>query len=111
MPKTRLNHDAFGRILQELIEGPCTVAELVDITGLHFITMQRLTHTLYKMKVIHVAAWEKDCKNRWSIRAYALGHGKDKPKPKPTPRHVRRLSWPSRHKGSAMEQVVQCLQQ
>ena len=69
-----------------LIAGPTTVSGLCEESGLAYNSCRKFVATLYRRKLVHIAAWERDSIGRWTIAAYAWGTGKDaKRPPKLTP--------------------------
>lgn len=78
----KVNQDAYARLFAELLEGPMTAHDAVEVAGLHIITAQSLFRTLKKHKVVHVVAWEPDSRGRDVTPVYGLGKGRDKPRRK-----------------------------
>lgn len=83
-----LNHTNSGAVAYALcfgclLDGPCTVFELIEESGIHANTARKLLRILKRHKRIHIAAWENDSVGRSTIAAYALG---DKPDAKRRPR-------------------------
>jgi predicted ArsR family transcriptional regulator len=68
-----------------LFDGPCTIAEIADETGLHYMTVQIYLRELRRAEAAHIAAWEKDKQGRDVIKVYAIGPGKDAKRRKLTP--------------------------
>lgn len=79
----KLNSVMFSMMLEELMAGPSKAQDIVEYTGMSIITVQRTLRVMHRRKVIHIAAWEKDARGAWTMRAFALGNKKDAPKPKP----------------------------
>lgn len=74
---------AFALCFGCLLDGPCTVFELIEESGIHENTARKLLRILKRHKRVHIAAWENDSAGRAMIAAYALG---DKPDVKRRPR-------------------------
>lgn len=66
-----------AHLIKMLCEGPCTIREIAEETGLHYMTVQVYLREMYKAGAAHIAAWEKDSKGRDVIKVYALGPGRD----------------------------------
>lgn len=81
----KVNQDTYARVFKELLDGPMTAHDAVDVAGLHIVTAQHLMRCLKKHKVVHIAAWEVDSMGRDAIPVYALGAGRDKARRKLTP--------------------------
>jgi len=80
----RVNQDMYARALKLLLDGPLEAEELVLETGMHRKTANSLLSALYKHKVVHICAWEKDSYGRDCKPVYKLGEGRDKPRQKLT---------------------------
>ena len=81
----KVNQDTYARVFRELLDGPVTAHDAVEVAGLHIVTAQHLMRCLKKHKVVHIAAWEVDKLGRDATPVYALGPGRDKPRRKLTP--------------------------
>ena len=64
-----------------LIAGPTTVRGLCEESGLAYNACRKFVATLYRRKLVRIAAWEQDSIGRWTIAAYAWGEGKDVKRP------------------------------
>lgn len=73
-----------AHLIKMLCDGPCTIQEIADETGLHYMTVQVYLRELRKAGAAHIAAWEKDARGRDVIKVYALGPGKDAKRQKMT---------------------------
>lgn len=73
-----------AHLIKMLCDGPCTIQEIADETGLHYMTVQVYLRELYRAGAAHIAAWEKDSRGRDVIKVYALGPGKDAKRQKMT---------------------------
>jgi DNA-binding transcriptional ArsR family regulator len=56
---------------------PHSAKELAEETGLYYLTVINHLRPLYQRKLIHIAGWEQDSQNRFSIRLFKFGPGKD----------------------------------
>jgi len=84
MKQIRTNQEMYAMVFKMLIEDPCTTHDIVEETGMHLVTAQRLMRCFNKHKLVHVCAWEKDVKGRDCTQVYKFGKGKDKPRQKLT---------------------------
>lgn len=75
MNNLRLNAYCSAKIIRSLVDGPCTVAELTQITGLNSKTVGSYVRALIKQGCAHVCAWEKDATGRDSIQVISFGAG------------------------------------
>lgn len=73
----KMNAVLQAHLIRMLCDGPCTIQEIADETGLHYMTVQVYLRELRQAGAAHIAAWEKDSKGRDIIKVYALGPGKD----------------------------------
>ena len=78
----KVNQETYARLFKELLEGPISAYDAVEITGMHIITAQSLMRCLKKHKVVHIAAWDTDTRGRDVTPVYGLGAGRDKPRRK-----------------------------
>src|ERR1035437_2710788 len=83
-PRTKINTLAVAKMLRALLEGPTTITELEEVSGISLKTIRPYVNALLKEKCIHVSAWEKNSINRMVIRVFSLGHGKSVPAPTKT---------------------------
>ena len=82
MPVVKVNQTTYALTMKLLLDGPVTAQEIVEETGLHLVTAQRLMRIFKKHGVVHVCAWEADRLGRDVTPVYKLGKGKDKPRHK-----------------------------
>lgn len=77
--KTMVKLSAFtnARLILALIPGDLTIADLVDETGLHRVTIERYCKEMHKVGAVHVVRWEPDARGRHNVKIYKLGLGKD----------------------------------
>lgn len=68
---------SYAKLIKALMDRPCTIAELAEETGLHYLTVCHYTVALHNEGAIHIALWEKDSRGRDAIKAYRLGEGRD----------------------------------
>jgi hypothetical protein len=84
MSLIKMNQEMYAMVFKMLVEDPCTTHDLVEETGMHLVTAQRLMRCFNKHKLVHVCAWEKDAKGRDCTQVYKFGKGKDKPRARMT---------------------------
>lgn len=73
----KINAFSYAQLIKCITEGPCTIQDACDYTGLHYMTCQQYLRELYRAKVIHISAWEKDPRGRDVIKVYKFGKGRD----------------------------------
>lgn len=66
---------SYAKLMRYLMEGTLTCNELAEATGLHKLTVYQYTRALHKEKVIHIAFWEGEGRNKTKI--YMLGNKPD----------------------------------
>jgi DNA-binding transcriptional ArsR family regulator len=76
----RLGPLSVAKIMRTLLDGPSTVPELQEISGLSVSTLYEYLRALRNEGVVHVSGWEKDATGRESLRVFKLGPGKDAPR-------------------------------
>lgn len=80
--RRRLNALSVAKMIRAMQEGPSTVHELIEISGLSLFTTRHYVLTLHREQACHIAHWEQDSRGHYSTPAYAMGEGKDAKKPK-----------------------------
>ena len=106
-PIVKLSAVLQARLIRMLCDGPCTITEIADDTGLHYVTVQVYLRELYRAGAAHIAGWEKDSRGRDLIKVYGLGPGKDAQRRKMTGAERQRASRPRRLERTALHGVVQ----
>lgn len=71
----------YAEAISVLIAGPTTVRGLSEESGLAYNACRKFVATLYRRRLVRIAAWEQDSIGRWTIAAYAWGEGKDVKRP------------------------------
>jgi hypothetical protein len=74
---TRINAFTQGKLIEMMLDGTMTCAELAEETGLHYVTVLMYTRELHRAKAAHICGWEKDSRGRDVIKIYKIGRGKD----------------------------------
>lgn len=80
----KINAITQAKLIEALLDGVYTCAELAEVTGLHYVTVLQYTRELHRAKAAHICAWEKDDKGRDVIKIYKIGRGKDAKREKMT---------------------------
>jgi hypothetical protein len=87
---TTINRLSVAKMMRCILDGPASVFDLMDESGLCYSTAQRFVHALRHQRVIHVARWDSDTHGRPTRACYSFG---DKPnvkrKIKPRPQVAR----------------------
>lgn len=73
----KINRFTQAKLIEAMLDGVYTCAELAEMTGLHYVTVLDYTRELYRAKAAHICGWEKDSKGRDVIKIYKIGRGKD----------------------------------
>ena len=74
----KVNQTAYALIFKELLEGPLTAREAIEITGLHIQTANNLFKCFKKHKIVYIASWEPDSLGRDAFPVYQIGNKPDK---------------------------------
>ena len=96
----RVNALSFAKMLRCLTDGPSTIREVCDETGLHYVTTREYLAALHKEKVIYIAAWDRDAHGRSCIKVYGLGEKADAKRPRLSDRE-RQVNYRNRKRLSA----------
>jgi hypothetical protein len=81
----KVNQEVYALVFKAFLEGPCSITELEDISGMHRVTLQSLMRVLKRHKVVYISAWEKDRLGRDCSAVFTLGKGRNIPKQRKTP--------------------------
>lgn len=76
----KVNQDMYAKVFKLLLSRPVSAHEIVNETGIHIVTAQRLMRTLKRHEIIHICNWRQDTKGRDAIPVYEIGFRKDKPR-------------------------------
>lgn len=76
-PAVKMSAVLQARMIRMLCDGPCTIREIAEDTGLHYMTVQVYLRELHRVGAVHIASWDKDSRGRDTIKVYGLGVGKD----------------------------------
>lgn len=73
----KLNSILQAQLIKLLLEGVYTCQELAEETGLHYVTVLQYTRELHRAGAAYIDHWEKDSRDRDSLKVYKVGVGKD----------------------------------
>jgi hypothetical protein len=73
----KINRFTQAKLIEAMLDGVYSCAELAEMTGLHYVTVPDYTRELHRAKAAHICGWEKDAKGRDVIKIYKIGRGKD----------------------------------
>lgn len=73
----KINRFTQAKLIEAMLDGVYTCAELAEMTGLHYVTVLDYTRELHRAKAAYICGWEKDSKGRDVIKIYKIGRGKD----------------------------------
>lgn len=73
----KINAILQAQLIKLLLEGEYSCEELAQETGLHYVTVLQYTRELHRAGAAHIVRYEKDSRDRDSIKVYKLGAGKD----------------------------------
>lgn len=97
MPKKikqqRLAHISLTDVVECMLDGAMTCAEIAEHTGLHRLTVGRVQYAMHQRGVTHICGWGPDSMGRLVQPLYKIGRGRDVPRPAPlsvTQRNERR---------------------
>lgn len=74
----KVNQTAYALIFKELLDGPLTARDAIEITGLHIQTANNLFNCFKKHKIVYIASWETDSMGRDAFPVYEIGNKPDK---------------------------------
>jgi hypothetical protein len=80
----KVNQESYAVLFKALMADPHTAHEMVEISGLHIITVQHLMRIFKRHKIVHIVGWEKDSLGRDTTPVFAFGTGRDTPRTKLT---------------------------
>lgn len=77
MRPARPAHLAVALMMARLVEGPATVRDIADETGLTEFSIRCYVRAMRRHRALHVAGWEHDAAGRQTLAAYRLGRKPD----------------------------------
>jgi hypothetical protein len=72
-----INALSLAIMLEEMLDGPFTTRNLMEVSGLGKSSVYRYVRTFHARSVVHISGWEKDAAGRALIPVYSLGRGSD----------------------------------
>jgi predicted ArsR family transcriptional regulator len=78
--KSRITHITLAKTLRVLLDGPATVHEIAEVTGVMPRTAAEWMRALRKEECAHISGWVPDSRGRDATAVFSLGKGKDKPR-------------------------------
>lgn len=104
---SRIGHICIAKMIGALVEGPQTVAELSELSGLSEYTVRRYVKAMRKERALHIDSWEEDSAGRVTAAAYSLGKGNDAKRPaRPRNNAIRMRQYRVRQKQAAMNNAL-----
>lgn len=73
----KINRFTQAKLIEAMLDGVYSCAELAEMTGLHYVTVLDYTRELHRAKAAHICGWEKDARGRDVVKIYKIGRGKD----------------------------------
>jgi len=86
----KINSLSVAKIMGALFKGPCTVTDLLAVSGLSLNTIRGYVQAMRSEKLIYVASWKKCSMGRDIIRVWAFGNKPDAPRSTKTKAQVAR---------------------
>lgn len=83
-------------ILRLLMEGPKTIADLAERTGIRYDTVREFVNELHTGGVVYISGWRKLVKQASPSAVWTLGIGLDAPRPKAKTGAQRTQAWHQR---------------
>lgn len=77
----RVNCIALTKMVKAMQEGPHTLHDMVEVTGLAIMTVRHYVLSMHAEQVVHIDHWEQDSRDRYTTPAYVMGPGKDAKRP------------------------------
>lgn len=82
--RVRVNALAHAKLLRALLEGPATVHDLAEESGLTAWTVSRHLDAFLAERLVHVSGWQQDALGRDTTEIYTWGKGKNVPRKIPS---------------------------
>lgn len=102
----RMQPILYARMLVMMRDDPCTVADLVEETGLHIKTVREFTRQMHQHRIISVASWVIVPLSRTRVPVFKLGDDRDAKRPPPLPASIRQMNWRRRRKHRELQQTM-----
>lgn len=85
------NAHSWALLVRNLMEGPCTVTELQEVTGLRRMTLYEWLANLHAANAARISAWELDRNNRPTVAVWVLEEGPHAKRPPKQPRTIKNM--------------------
>ena len=76
----RVNQTCYAVVIKRLIENDATIADLAEVSGLHYKTVEMMMRTFKSHGLVHISDYLQDLRGRDLFIVYRWGQGKDKKK-------------------------------
>ena len=76
----RINQTCYAVVIKRLIENDATIADLAEVSGLHYKTVELMMRTFKSHGLVHISDYLQDLRGRDLFIVYRWGQGKDKKK-------------------------------
>ena len=76
----RVNQTRYAVVIKRLIENDATIADLAEVSGLHYKTVELMMRTFKSHGLVHISDYLQDLRGRDLFIVYRWGQGKDKKK-------------------------------
>ena len=76
----RVNQTCYAVVIKRLIENDATIADLAEVSGLHYKTVELMMRTFKSHGLVHISDYLQDLRGRDLFIVYRWGQGKDKKK-------------------------------
>ena len=86
----KINALSVAKMMSALIKGPCSVSDLIEVSGLSLNTVRGYVRALRSEKLIYVSAGKKCSLGRDIIRVWSLGNKPDAKRTRKTKAQVAR---------------------
>jgi|OpeIllAssembly_1097287.scaffolds.fasta_scaffold64493_4 hypothetical protein len=93
----KINAITQAKLIEAMLDGVYTCAELCDITGLYYSTVLHYCRELHRAEAAHICGWAKDKRGNTTLRIFKIGRGKDA-KPKKLTGAERHARWRQKQK-------------
>ena len=91
----RINALTLAKILRMLWDGPQTIGDMIEETGMHDCTIRNHLKALRRENLVYVCGWRMDSRGVPQVAVYRLTpdhYDVDRPHAKPDPRRIKRIA-------------------
>ena len=96
----------YADVLKLLIDGPITLQDIQDETGLHKFTIRDYLQALHKRKLIHIAVWSMQGPRKHRVAHWMFGRGTDARRPPRVPASVRTAHYRQRKAARELQSTM-----